>query len=812
MRQHRRTAFLRWLIAHQHVSASAAFGLLVFLYLAPVLVGGDVLSPAAALYQFPPWRSAAPDGIGTSINFILGDVPMSHYPLNVLAREFIYDGVVPLWSQHAYAGVPFFANPQTVLLSPFSLPMWILPLDYGVGVMGAVKLWCAAFGTYLLIRELRIGFWPGLLAGFSYALSSFSVLWLGHETLLGVAVMLPWMVWLAERIAVTGRPWPAVGLALVTAIMLTGGHPGTMVHVAVAVALYAVVRVTTVCGVATAARVRRVAAIYGSMLLGAVLVAVLLLPVVAAADGTIGQEARLGENSTIPGAELPLETIRTVLFPDWWGRPSRLSLEGPANYNERTFYAGGVATVFAVLALVSSGAWRRKIPFAVLVCIGLAVPLHVPGLYWLAKHLPLLGQVQHQRMMLLYVFGVAVLGAFGMQQLLDAPRERKRRWAVLGAAATAGIVAVSTATPSSEDVWQAFENIAGFDHAQGSLTGGETNLGGTVATSVGWWLLIVVVIALLVAALWRWPSRWPAVAVGISLIAAVDLLYFARDYQPMGPRELLHPPKTETVEYLQREGRRGRVVGVDGALLPNWNAIYGVQDLRGVDPPQPDRRWYRMWQVVHPEQLNWAQAMMSLPDQRGLDVLSVLGARYIVTDPDIAADTALPQLRAGYAGGDAIVWTNPEAVPRVMIPRRVLASSGEAETIQRITAPAFAAQRQVVVERGEPSVALRAGRGTVAVVAETNTSVTLRASMVSGGLVVLNDRLAPGWHVEVDGRSVDAVRVNGVMRGVVVPRGTHEIVWRYAAPGLRAGAVTSLVGLFALVAACALASRWARRT
>src|SRR6187551_659343 len=140
---------LGWARRHERTSGALLLGLFVFVYLWPVLVGGDVLSPRAMLFEFAPWASAAPPDYPKLTNFLLGDVTMAHYPWNTLARDFIHHGTFPAWSQHAYAGIPFFANPQTVVLSPFSLPMWLLPLDAGIGIAAALKLWVAAFGIYL---------------------------------------------------------------------------------------------------------------------------------------------------------------------------------------------------------------------------------------------------------------------------------------------------------------------------------------------------------------------------------------------------------------------------------------------------------------------------------------------------------------------------------------------------------------------------------------------------------------------------------------------------------------------------------------
>lgn len=806
-----------WLRSHEHVAAGLLLGLLTLVYLWPVLIGGNVLSPRAILFSYAPWRAAAAADWPERTNWILGDIVMSHYPFHLMVRDMLHDGVFPAWSQHAYAGVPFFANPQTLVLSPFALPIWILPLEFGIGLSAALKLWVAGFGTYLLARELRLGFWPGLLAGVSFVLCAFNVVWLTHETLVAVAALLPWNVLLVERIVRRGSRGAAIALACTVAVTMTGGHPGTQVHVLVAMALYALVRAGAVEAITREARARRLLLVGAGTVVGVMLAAVLLLPVLQAGDGTIGVQARIGENASIPGAELPFGAIRTALFPDWWGRPSRLSLAGPANYNERTLYAGGVATLLALVALASAGGWRRKAPFALLAGIGLAVPLHAPVAYWLATHLPVLRQVQPQRMMLLFAFGVALLAGFGLQRLLDAPRERRRALAVLAAAAGTALIALASIGPSGSELGRAAGDVLRLRHAVGGLlVGADPNVAGLATTAVLWWLLVVVVTGLLLALLWLRPRARPLAVVLLVAFAAVELLGFARDYQPMQPASVVDPPRTGAVSYLLRHADDGRFTGIRGDFLNNWLAPLGLRDVRGSDPPQPSLRWFHLWRTfVNGEQLDWAQAIApSIPGAPELNALSVLGARYVATRSEAEVPPTASQLRVGYRGPDATVYVNPDAVPRAMVAPRVTLTGGEQDTLQTIGDRAFSPRDEAIVERSEPGAAALASTsgagGRVAVADETTTSVTLDATLRRPGLVVLNDALAPGWSVRVDGEEADAVRVNDVMRGVAVGAGRHEVEWRYRVPGLRLGAALSALAL-ALLAAAAVVHVRARR-
>jgi hypothetical protein len=58
---------------------------------------------------------------------------------------------------------------------------------------------------------------------------------------------------------------------------------------------------------------------------------------------------------------------------------------------------------------------------------------------------------------------------------------------------------------------------------------------------------------------------------------------------------------------------------------------------------------------------------------------------------------------------------------------------------------------------------------------------------------------ARGWRAHVDGVPAPVLRANGKHRAVAVSAGRHEVVMRYEAPGLFAGAAASAFSLLAAV-------------
>jgi hypothetical protein len=798
------------LAGHPTLGAALLLALPVVIYLWPALLGGKVFSPDAVLYKLTPWRGLQPANVASYENYLLADVPIVLRPWRELVRAMLHDGVLPLWNPHALTGVPLIGNPQTGLFSPFALPLWILPFGWALGFAAALKLWVGALGAYLLARELRLGFLPGLLAGVAFAFSSQNVMWLAPEIVPAVAVLLPWMLWLIERLLRGGGSGNAVALACVTAAALGGGHPGTQVHVLVAAGLYALLRAAIGRERAPPSRraqLRPLALALGGLAVGVALMGALMLPEILSSHDTVGTLARKGGHGTMPGLDhMPFGAIRTPLFPDWWGRPSGFETPGSplhtgnVNYQERTFYAGVVALLLAAIGFTNRSALRRQAPLAILGALGLAIALHAPGLWWLASHLPALNLVENQRLHFVFELAVALLAAFGLQAVLER-RERSRQLAVPLIALGVGAIAAVTSGASAADAERVVRHFAtGRDFAR---------TGVTELTAVAWFLLFALgTLAALVVVRAR-PHRRMAVAGALLLLAALDAFHFAHGYNPMAPAHAVPPQRTPAIAYLQRHRAEGRVAGVGLALPPEVAIRYDLADVRGYDPPFPTRRFLALWRAASPTQESWLPTTFGQLAPAALQVTGALGARFIIADagtPPTAAegDPALSGLERVYAGRDATIFRNARAAPRAFVPARVEVVPDAATANATLADSGFDASREVVVERDQPGANVLATSGavdgTARIAAERNAGVTLHATLDRPGVVVLADQLLDGWSVQVDGRPATPLHVNGVLRGVAVGAGTHTVQWSYRVPGLRAGAALSAAAALLLLA------------
>jgi membrane protein YfhO len=756
------------------LGAALLFAALTCGYLWPVLVGGRTLTPSWFLYYIPPWTPYAPGDLPANFNNVLSDIPTAYSPWQHLVRNSPW----PLqWDPYALGGVPLLGNPQAGLFDPVSLLRPLFSESYASGIVAAIQLWLSAFGTYLLARALRLRCAPSVMAGVAFGFSAFSVLWLTYP-LLTVVAMLPWALWLVERVLV-GRRRSAPALVGVLAIALLAGHPGTQLHVFVIVGIYTILRALLVVPL-WAERGRVCLVVLGACLLAGCVAAAAILPAALQIPDSAAQLARANGGTLIPRA-----AFRTLFFPDWWGRPSSLSIESPGNFNERTLYAGAVALVLAAAALQVRDQWRGKLPFVVAIAIGLEAPFGLQPLRFVTQHAPLLSNDRNARLSLLLPLGAAMLGGFGLQLVLDrAPGWRRATVGALGGAMLVAVTAVVAIDPSIHVVRTTQNHFrTGHDYLDANIL---------ALTSVVWWVLLAVGVGVIVLVL-HTRLRPAVVAALVVALAAVDAGHFARGYQPMtpgpGPLELTPP----SVSFLQDYVGSSRIVGIGLALPPDTSTIYKLRDIRGNDPPFPHERYLALFRLLNPAQAvnGWlAVPSVSATGRRVLDLLSV---EYWIEAPGTPKPD-FPGLQVVYSGPDAIVLHDSRAVPRTYVPQTVQVAPSLNTAIAAVADRTFVPGRSAVVEGGTAN----AGEGSARLTRDDPEAVDIHANLRRGGLVVLSDPSAQGWSVTVDGHAARTLIVDGSLRGVEVPAGIHAVRWRYETPGLTVGLAISGVGLVLL--------------
>jgi hypothetical protein len=801
--KHEPRRFMRVLL----VFVGIALGQFALYY--PSLTAKKILLPLDLLTAPGCYLPQAPDGPGIqNVDGSVSDLVLAAEPQRRFAISELKAGRFPMWAPYHYAGAPFVwpkFSPFLLLQCATKSPVILAWSQFLVAMV-------AGFGAYLYLRcALGLSFWPAVLCSWCYPLTGFFVIWQGFFTVLPVC-WLPWLLLTVDRtVAATSRSAP-LGLAIVTGLVVVSGQLDVAGQVLLASGLYGLWRLAETAWeqwkqqsgerelssgsryhlgriqkLRLAAHPRLTHAVIRlgtGWLLGLMLAGPYLLPVVEYTR----TGARMVERSSGFEERPPvgLEALPQVVLPDMYGKTRAPSLRYAGGWNQLESSAAGFAGLSATLLVAPLAFCSRRhrgtnLFWVLLAFFALSWSLNIPGLVALLR-LPGLNMMSHNRLVFLTCFAFLALSATGFQALFDGPF-RWRSWMWLPLFLLGALCA-----------WCVYRTIRLPDTLASEIplkvAGGQTaawvkDLNGVrrmqgwfiqyYATAAAWCGLGVVGWIFLRSGRLKYHALVPLL--GLLLIG--ELLWFGYGRTQQADPALYYPP----VPVLQAVAAAppGRIMGF-GCLPATLSAISGLRDIRGYDAVDPPRLVELLLRAGEPNSVSasYAKTMVLIPkvtvtpggNIKLLPVLDMLGVRYLVF-----RGAPFPTVNPLFQGPDYWVWENPQALPRVFVPRRVVVITNDSVRVQKLVSPEFNPREVAYVE--SPVSISGTCQGAAEIVDEVPTRISVRARMETPGLVVLSDLWDRGWQAYSDGKRVPVLRANHAVRGVVVPAGSHKLEFRY---------------------------------
>lgn len=795
------------------------------------LLPGHTVSAADYLWSSPPWDTMIPKGVpvvsahphivGSNPQLVDGVTvfePFLQYTRSVLPH-------IPLWDPYIMGGMPYLADMQSAVFSPFSLPAYILPFWWSLSFIALMKVVVAAMGGYFLARALKMRFGGAFLCGTVYGFGLFMIAWIPWP-LTNVFPLIPWLLLATEWVIRKPGVLTGAGLAGLMALQLFGGHPESSMQADFILVLYFLLRVMQAPGGGVAAI--RAASRNGSSR-PAAFVAAVWRPVVtfgvACAMGTAVAAVTvlpflqlLGHSSDLSAR--PRDQVHVLpkyLFAGF------LPNYFPGSFEiETAFYVGALPLVLAVVALLRPRV--ERVAFALAAVGSIFLVVGVQPFFYVAARTPGLDFTYLSRFTILYLLCMALLAGFGLDDIVERYKERSygRAYVASTVAVALGllalpvvVVAVSKGTSLSflgHALDYAFEPFTGAKAPSGIHGDAITRL----ASLIVWVVVAGAALVLVVLCLSRRIPRHVFAALAVVLVVG-DLFQAGMGYNPSIPESHAAQPVTGAIGYLER-AEPARYVGVTpyddvNPIPPNVNLRYGLYDLQGYDLPVISRFGDLWTAYVAPPNiflpLNTPSVPLSIYNKLSPDTLKVLSL-YGVTDvleQKNAYPLTEPGFRLVYDGPDAKIYENRRALPRTWLVSAEKVVPGAKAQLSAIVADGFDPRTTVITASPLANLSGSASKtdpGSAHITSYGAEKVTIEATATRASELVLSDTYFPGWKVTVNGKTAPLSEVDYLLRGVPVPAGHDRIVFTYDPSSFRDGWVISLASTLIILGGVAV--------
>lgn len=763
------------------------------------------------------WRLITPSP-ADRMQIAAGDFTEQYFPLRAFAAQEWVQGRVPLWNPYLYGGQPALADIQSgALYPPHVLQALLLGwggplLGYEIGFPLQALTWqvilhfsIAAVGTYGFGRHLarqsgaplRRARFAGVIAslGFTYSgyLTGFPV---QQITILQVSVWLPWLLWglsvtvfahhseskvhFGFRTVEAASLRPAAWAALAFALAILAGHPQTVLYIfylSLAYALFLGWLVSRQSGSLFShlsnqtesplpprppAPLRSLGRAFAlwlfTILLGSLIAAAQIWPTLE----FIRRSLRADLTYQAVSAGLPLNELIAVLYPGFFGGSPE--------------YVGIASLGLIALALAlgwpRSGGVKPAVSGQIIFWLGAAVVslllafggrTFLYSIFYLG--IPGFDAVrQQERAFLIYSFSAAVLAGYGallvsgplpqpLRQIYTLFQHRLRRIGALALALTMVYIYGATAATAGGDEVNLFVGVLRH-HLFGLLI-----LAGLLI-----WLAL---------RSRRWFGRpWMlAVLAGWLAFNLFTVNWRFNLAEPANP-----PPFTPNAvsQFLQAALPTFRIAS--GGLLPGGNSaasVYNLPDLTGNTP------------------LQLATVERFLREMPSWRLWQLLNVRYVLDTRDIA-DAGL---RLVFEEDGVQVFEMRDPFPPAWFVSHTETVAGDEAALARLAADDFDLRHAATIAEALPQLLAEAAGATVSVAHLSPTHLQAEVQATGWQLLVFSQIYYPGWQATLDGQPVEIRRVNGILQGVLVPAGVHQLDLQFWPASFWGGSLISGVGV-----------------
>lgn len=690
-----------------------------------------------------------------------------HYPSYTWLYGEIAQGRLPLWNVHQLCGIPTVDTLQNGAFYPPHILYVLLPTDVAMAISGWLHLLLAAVATFAFAIRAGLGPGPALLAGLLVATRGAQP---GHIANPSMQEAGAWIAvgFIGVLAAARGRPiHGASWIALAAGMSLLAGFPQSSVYSAYAWGVGAI-------GLGLAAQPgwRRPAlasaAVFGGVGLGALIAMVVLLP--ALDLSAIGSRTRgvLSIELMLPYGRVGFETLAEAWRFISVSRPAAPDLLGPF---------GVVGLALAALGLWPGPSRRVGIVMLCIAALSLAFALGpATPLFDVLIRLPELGAFRSPwRVLFVADFALAIAAAVGATAMLSFAGHRSAR--------------ASSADPATE----------GARPLARGATIGKMLVGAAVALAFAEALLA------------------PAATPRLPYDAGDRDLALHHEERPSFARLGRGHDRVFTIFGGNMNGVSEKLASTRGFRSVSDNEILTLRRQREYftwlywGDLEPDARgatgfseriFYGHYDLVAPG----IDAEGVVSRSRLLDLAAartVVASRSVIGQPPVHTFILGTRLRpVDVRDDDVIVFENARALPRAYLSAAVAEAPPTEELLTAISSPGFDPRARSFVETGGaplPALGPAAVQDHVEWLEDAPERVRLESFTAAPALVVLADAFHPDWVAEVDGVPVAILATNQLFRGVVVPAGEHEVVFRYEPRALRLGAALSGLGVVLLV-------------
>ncbi|MFC1711845.1 YfhO family protein [Patescibacteria group bacterium] len=752
----------------------------------PFFVKGNIPVPSDALVgMYNPFRDYLSETYAQGVpfkNFLITDSVRQIIPWKKIAIEGLFKGKLPLWNPFSFSGTPLLGNFQS---SPFYPLNILLAFNFATnwGFFIFLQVFLGAVFLYFFLSSMKLDPKACLLASFTWVFSGYFVAWLEWGNILHTALWLPLTLFAINKILyffkkikkqkISLLKWTLIYIVSLSCSFFAG-HLQTFFYLFLLNIIYLIYKLF----LQKKNRKQLILLFSFSFIMVVILTSIQWLPFANFLTHS-ARELDIQQIYTRNDWFFPWKHLVNILIPDFYGNPTTLNYWGVWNYGEFAIYIGIVSLFFATLAIFNSKGKKDIGFYTILLLVFSSLALATPWakLPFLLK-IPLFSTAQPSRIIFLVGFCLIMLSAYGFdiffKSFLQKNKQKKNVLLIflLFSVIFMGLWFFVFLMPKFMSSLTWTENL--------SIS--RRNLifpsGIFIIFSLGLFL-----ITKLKKAFKKEKRLYFIFFVFFMALIFVDLFRFFHKFNPFTPKKWFYP-QTKIIDFLKKDKTIYRIATTSREILPgNVSAYYNIQAVNGYDPLYL-KNYAKYIAASEGQTANVSEPYgfnrIIEPQNINSPLINLLNVKYILSLEDLS----FPHLEKVFSEGETKVYKNNSLLPRAYMVDHFIAAKDDKEIFEFLLNPDFNASKSAVLYNKDLEVLdFNLGENVklesqVEIVEFTAEKITINTNTNKKAVLVLSEVFYPSWQVLVDGKKQRIIPTNFLFRGVLVPKGKHQIIYK----------------------------------
>ncbi len=765
---------MKALMKQPAVLAGIFFIILVGVLFSPVIIGGKTFGSSDSL---------APQAVGMA--------------LNKTQEE---SGEYPLWQPWIFSGMP--TAEAFTHISKLYFPEYLFKIFFLPGILiQLIHLIFAGLGGFILLRYLHCSKSASFLGGTGFMLTPYMITMIvfGHGSQLMTAAYIPWIFWLTLKLWHKPEILTTGWLAILLGFQLQRAHAQIAYYTWMFIGAFALLSLVLLVRNKEMRHeaYKSLSLFSGALILGVGLAVIIYYPSLeytpfSVRGGSAGGGADYGYAT---GWSFHPKEMMTFLIPSAFGFGGQ-TYWGFMPFTDYPNYMGIVILMLAFIGLI----YRRDTLSLFLLgtsilALFISFGKHFSLVYDLFFNLfPFFNKFRVPAMILILVqFNVSILAAFGLDSILRNHKASIPKWiyGLIGIVVVALIILSLGGSGIESWIRSKFSTPRIQDPR---IIKSINELRWELWIKDAWLMLIFS--GGLVGIIWLKIQKklsGQIVSVVIICMAIVDIGWIdqkiieperrsGRTAQLISKRaiERFFEPD-EIISYLKSDTTQFRIYPAGYIFGESRFASFRLESVGG----------------YHPAKLKVYNDFLKSSRNAGtLPILQMLNVKYLITTEAINHPDLIPvksgRMKSGRGDTHAQVLKLRQTLPRAWFVSDVKQLKSAELVWTAITQPEFN-PLNIAYITDEINQYNFNGNGETNVISEVN-KTTIKTHTTEAGFLVVSEVYYPlRWKAYVDGEPVKTYETNGILRGVIVPKGSHKVEFIYDRSSFNRGIMVSLL-------------------